>query len=89
MLSSPRARFAYVLTMLAAFAGVVGLAAIVLKQAVSAGAAEGWMMAGVLAVVVALPLALILLPVATWLKRRMREYRTIPNMGENVPGAGQ
>lgn len=89
MLSSPRARFAYVLIMLAAFAGVLGLAAIVLKQAVSAGAAEGWMMAGVLAVVVALPMALILLSVVTWLKRRVREYGIIPNAGENVPGAGQ
>lgn len=89
MLSSPRARFAYVLTMLAAFAGVLGLAAIALKQAISAGAAEGWMMAGVLAVVVGLPLALVLLPVASWLQQRVRRYAIVPNTGENVPGVGQ
>lgn len=89
MLSSPRARFAYVLTMLAAFVGVLGLAAIALKQAISAGAAEGLMMAGVLTVVVGLPLALVLLPVASWLQRRARRYAIVPNMGQDVPGAGQ
>lgn len=89
MLSSPRARFAYVLTMLAAFAGVSGLAAVALKQAISAGAAEAWMMAGVLATVVGLPLALILLPVASWVQRRVHEHRIIPNAGENVPGVGR
>ena len=88
MLSSPRARFAYVLIMLAAFAGVLGLAVIVLKQALFAGVAEAWMMAGVLAVV-GLPLALILLPVASWLKRNVRAHGIIPNAGENVPGAGR
>ena len=85
MLSSPRARFAYVLIMLAAFAGVSGLAVIVLKQTVSAGVAEAWMMA----VVVALPLALILLSVASWLAGQVRHHGIIPNAGENVPGAGQ
>ncbi len=89
MLSSPRARFAYVIAMLAAFAGVLGLAAITLKQAIHAGAAEAWMMAGVLAVVVALPLALTLLPVASWLQQRMRKSAIVPNAGENVPGMGR
>lgn len=89
MLSSPRARFAYVLTLLAAFVGVLGLAVIALKQAISAGAAEGWMMAGVLAVVVGLPLALVLLPVVSWLQQRPRRYRIVPNTGVNVPGAEQ
>jgi hypothetical protein len=89
MLSSPRARFAYVLTMLTAFTGVLGLAAIAMKQAIYAGAAEAWMMAGVLAVVVGLPLAMILLSVASWLQRRARAYTIVPNAGENVPGAGQ
>lgn len=89
MLSSPRARFAYVLIMLAAFAGVLGLAAIVMKQALFAGVAEAWMMAGVLVVVVGLPLALILLPVASWLKQNMRTHGIIPDAGENVPGVGQ
>ncbi|KQY51159.1 hypothetical protein [Lysobacter sp. Root494] len=89
MLSSRRARFAYVLIMLTAFAGVLGLAVIVLKQALFAGVAEAWMMAGVLAVVVGLPVALILLPVASWLKRNVRVNGIIPNAGENVPGAGR
>lgn len=89
MLSSPRARFAYVLTMLAALAGVLGLAVIALKQAIHAGAAEAWMMAGILAVVVGLPLAMILLPVAGWLQRQARRTGFVPNTGENVPGVGR
>ena len=76
MLSSPRARFAYVIAMLAAFAGVLGLAAITLKQAIHAGAAEAWMMAGVLAV-------------ASWLQQRMRKSAIVPKAGENVPGMGR
>ena len=75
--------------MLAAFAGVLGLAAVALKQAISAGAAEGWMMAGVLAVIVGLPLAMVLLPVVSWLQQRARRYAIVPNTGENVPGAEQ
>lgn len=89
MLSSQRARFTYVLFLLAAFAIVLGLAVVVLKQAFLAGAAEAWMMAAVLAVVVGLPLALVLLPVASWLQRRAHDWSIIPNAGENVPGAGQ
>ncbi|GAB3103425.1 hypothetical protein [Lysobacter terrae] len=89
MLSSPRARFTYVLTMLAAFAGVTGLAVIALKQAIYAGAAEALMMAGVLSVVVALPLALVLLPVISWLQQRVRKAAIVPDVGENVPGVGR
>lgn len=89
MLSSPRARLTYVLIMLAAFAGVLGLAVIAMKQAIFTGAAEAWMMAGVLAVIVGLPLALVLLPVASWLQRRVHNYTIIPDVGENIPGAGQ
>ena len=89
MLSSPRARFTYVLVMLAAFSVVLGLAAIAMKQAIFAGAAEAWMMAGVLAVVVGLPLALVLLPVASWLQRRLHGHAIVPNAGENVPGVGR
>jgi len=89
MLTTPRARFAYVLTMLAAFTGVLGLAVIAMKQAIFAGAAEAWMMGGVLAVVVGLPLAMVLLPVASWLQQRARAHAIVPNAGENVPGAGQ
>lgn len=89
MLSSPRARFAYVLVLLAAFAGVLGLAFVVLRTAISAGAAEGWMMGGILFVVVGLPLGMVLLPVASWLRQQARTWKIVPNAGENVQGAGQ
>jgi hypothetical protein len=89
MLSSSRARTAYVLVLLAAFAVVLGLAGVVLHQSLRAGAAEAWMMAGVLLVVVGLPLALLLLPVVTWLQRRFQGWSIVPHAGENVPGAGQ
>lgn len=89
MLSSSRARLAYVLSLLAAFVVVLGLAMVVLRQAILAGTAEAWMMAAVLAVVVGLPLAMVLLPIAGWLQRRMRDWRIIPNAGVNVPGVGQ
>ena len=87
MLSSSRARLTYVLSLLAAFAVVVGLAVVVLKQAFLAGTAEAWMMAAVLAVVVGLPFAMLLLP--SWLQRQARAWRIVPNAGENVPGAGR
>lgn len=89
MLSSTRARFAYVLTLLAAFLVVLGVAVVVLRQASMAGAAEAWMMAGVLAVVVGLPMAMLMLPVVSWLQRRVRSWLIVPNTGENVPRAGQ
>ena len=89
MLSSSRARLAYVLSLLTAFLVVVGLAVVVLKQAFLAGTAEAWMMAAVLAVVVGLPLAMVLLPVASWLQRHARSWRIVPNSGENVPGVGR
>lgn len=89
MLSSPRARAAYVLSLLIAFLAVLGLAAVVLRQAAMAGTAEGWMMAGILAVVVGLPLAMVLLPVISWLGARAKAWAIIPHAGENVPGAGQ
>lgn len=89
MLRSSRARFTYVLTLLVAFAVMLGLGAVVLKQAFLAGTAEAWMMAGILAVVVGLPLAMLLLSVASWLQRQAGTWRIIPDMGENVPGVGQ
>ena len=89
MLSSSRARFAYVLSVLAAFLVVLGLAVVVLRQAVMAGTPEAWMMAGILAVVVGLPLAMVLLPVASWLQRRLKGSLIVPHAGENVPGTGQ
>jgi hypothetical protein len=89
MLSSRRARFTYVLSLLTAFLVVLGLATVVLRQAVMAGPAEAWMMAGVLAVVVGLPLAMVLLPVISWLQHRRRAWSIVPHAGGNVPGVGQ
>jgi peptidoglycan/LPS O-acetylase OafA/YrhL len=89
MLSSNRARFAYVLSLLAAFLPVLGLAIVVLKQALMAGTAEAWMMAGVLAVVVGLPMAMVVLSVASWLHQRLKGWSIVPYAGENVSGAGQ
>ena len=88
-MSSLRARFAYVLSLLTALLVVLGLAIVVLRQAVMAGPAEAWMMGGVLAVVVGLPLAMVLLPVISWLQHRSRAWSIIPYAGGNVPGAGQ
>ena len=88
-MSSSRARLTYVLSLLTAFLVVLGLAVIVLKQAFVAGTAEAWMMAAVLVVVVGLPLAMLLLPVASWLQRQARGWRIVPNAGENVPGVGR
>lgn len=89
MLSSSRARFAYVLVLLAAFAGVLGLGFVVLGAAIAAGTAEGWMMGGILLVVIGLPVGMLLLPVANWLRQRARAWSIVPNAGENVQGAGQ
>lgn len=89
MLSSVRARFVYVLSMLAAYLVVLGLVVVVLQQALVAGTAEAWAMAGVLAVVVGVPLMLLLLPVASWLKHRLQAPVIVPDMGDNVPGLGQ
>jgi uncharacterized membrane protein SirB2 len=89
MLSSPRARFAYVLTVLPALLIMLGLAIVVLRQAVMAGTAEAWMMAGILTVVVGLPLAMVILPVIGWLQRRLRAVSIVPHSGGNVPGTGQ
>lgn len=89
MLSSVRARFVYVLSMLAAYVVVLGLVVVVLQQALVAGTAEAWAMAGVLAVVVGVPLMLLLLPVASWLKYRLQAPVIVPDMGDNVPGMGQ
>ncbi|HEV8692814.1 MAG TPA: hypothetical protein VGQ93_01300 [Lysobacter sp.] len=88
-MSSTRARFAYVLSLLAAFLVVLGLAVVVLRQALMAGTAEGWMMAGILAVVVGLPMVMVMLPVVSWLQRRFKGWSIVPHAGENVPGAGQ
>lgn len=89
MLRSSRARLAYAMVMLTALSGMGALAVVVLKQSFTAGVAEASMMAAILAVVVVLPLVLVLLPVASWLRMQAGVSGIIPRAGENVPGAGQ
>ena len=89
MLSPRLLRFAFLPLMLLALSVLAGLAVLVFQQALAAGAAEAWMMALVLAVVVGLPALVLLLPVAgSWQSRRVRPG-TIPLMGEKIPGTGQ
>lgn len=91
MPSSSPLRAAYVLVLLFALVAIGWLALLVLRQAIRAGAAEGWMMAGILAVVVGLPIAMLLLPASDWATRRRRRpvSAIVPNAGVNVPRAGQ
>ncbi len=87
MLSSSRARFAYVLSLLTAFLVVLGLAIVVPQAGSLAGPAEAWMMAASLAVVVGLPLAMLLLPVTSWLHAAGRAGDH-PEFGRKCPGSG-
>lgn len=89
MLSPRLLRFAFLPLMLLAFSVLAGLALLVFRQALAAGAAEAWMMALVLVFVVGLPALVLLLPVAgSWQAQRPR-HRIIPLAGEKIPGAGQ
>ncbi|PNS07631.1 hypothetical protein [Solilutibacter silvestris] len=85
MLSLPATRFAYAVVTLAGLVGVPWLAVITLKQVVSIGTAEAWMLVGVLAIVAGLPLLLLALTAVDWLQRRLHRYVTIPHTGGNVP----
>ncbi|GAB3390686.1 hypothetical protein [Lysobacter fragariae] len=89
MLSSNPARYTYVILLLVALLGLSGLGLVVLRQAVAAGPAQAWMMAGILAVVLGLPLSMLMLAVAGWMRRHARHVGIVPNAGENVPGVGQ
>lgn len=85
MLSSRRARLAYLPIMLSAMAGLVWLALIVFRLALESGRGEAWLTAWVLAFVVALPTAMLLLPVLGALRWRRREGSIVPNAGGNIP----
>lgn len=90
MPSSPRTRAVLLLALVFALAAIAWLAVLVLREAVRAGAAEAWMMAGILAIVVGLPVAMLLLPVIDRMARAPgRSAGIVPNTGVNVPGAGQ
>lgn len=90
MPTSPRTRAAFVLALVFAVAAIAWLAVLVLREAIRAGAAEAWMMAGILAIVVGLPVAMLLLPVIDRMGRAPRRPPGIvPNVGVNVPRARQ
>lgn len=85
MLSTRRARLAYLPIMLSAMAGLAWLAMIVFRVALGSGRGEAWLTAWVLAFVVALPAAMLLLPVLGALRWRRPESAIVPNAGVNVP----
>lgn len=89
MLTSRRGFTAFVLLLLPPIAILVWLAAILLQQAFAEGLLEGLITAWVLGFVVLLPVAMVLVPAASWLWARLRGWLTVPHAGENIPMAGQ
>ncbi|MEG3192485.1 hypothetical protein [Lysobacter sp. D1-1-M9] len=85
MLTSSTTRTAYLLLMLAAMSVLVGIATLLFRQGLVAGAGEALMLAWVLLFVVALPLGLLLLPLLTLLSGRRSRSAVIPFTGEKVP----
>lgn len=85
MLTASGVRWIYVLVVSTGLVGVPWLAVIELQRAVSIGTAEAWMLVGVMAIVAGLPILMVLLVLADWLRRGLRRHATIPAAGENVP----
>ncbi len=88
MLTPRQARYAFLPLMLAAMAVLVGVALVVLQQGLAAGPDEFWMLAWVLAFVLALPGAMLLLPVVSSLLRVATRQETVPLAGVKIPNAG-
>ena len=89
-MSPPRSlRFWLLPPLLAAMVLALGLAVILLLQGFKAGTPESLMLAWILAFVVLLPLALLLLPLATRLAAALRHHPIIPLVGVKIPGVGQ
>ena len=89
MLSPRQLRFGFAPLMLLAVTVLSGLAVVVFREALAAGAAEVWMTAWVLAFVVGIPALLVLLPLVASLRLSGSPTRIVPLAGENIPGAGQ
>lgn len=89
MLTPRQARYVFLPVMLAAMAVLVGIALVVFQQGLAAGPDEFWMLAWVLAFVLALPGAMLLLPVVGALLRAATRQETIPLAGVKIPNAGQ
>lgn len=89
MLTPRQARYVFLPVMLAAMAALVGVALVVVQQGIAAGPDEFWMLAWVLAFVLALPGAMLLLPVVGALLQVVTHRETVPLAGVNIPNAGQ
>ena len=85
MLSASAVRWVYALVVATGLVGVPWLAVIELQRAVSIGTAEAWMLVGVMAIVAGLPVLMVLLVVADWLRRGLQRHATVPVTGENIP----
>lgn len=88
MLTPRQARYVFLPVMLAAMAVLVGVALIVVQQGLAAGPDEFWMLAWVLAFVLALPGAMLLLPVVGALMRSLTRHHSVPSAGETIPNSG-
>ncbi|HEY0504292.1 MAG TPA: DUF2798 domain-containing protein [Lysobacter sp.] len=89
MLTPRQARYVFLPVMLAAMAVLVGVALVVIQQGLAAGPDEFWMLAWVLAFVLALPGAMLLLPVVGALMQAVTRHETIPLAGVKIPNTGQ
>ena len=88
MLTPRQARYAFLPVMLVALAALVGVALVVLQQGLAAGPDEFWMLAWVLAFVLALPGAMLVLPVVSALLHAATRRDTVPLAGGKIPDAG-
>ncbi|MFC3551963.1 hypothetical protein ACFOLC_13210 [Lysobacter cavernae] len=89
MLTPRQARYAFLPLMLIALSALVGLAVVVFRQGLAAGSGEFWLLAWVLAFILALPGAMLLLPVVGALLTHWTRHETVPLLGEKIPGTGQ
>jgi len=89
MLTPRQARYAFLPVMLVAMAALIGVALVVLQQGLAAGPDEFWMLTWVLAFVLALPGAMLLLPVIGAVLRAVTRQDTVPLAGVKIPDAGQ
>ncbi len=89
MPTSRLARFVFLPILLMAMAGVIGVAAVVFRQGLAAGAAGTWLMAWVLAFTIGLPVAMLVLPLLTTVAARWARARNVPHSGRRILGAGQ
>jgi len=88
MLTPRQARYAFLPVMLVALAALVGVALVVLQQGLAAGPDEFWMLAWVLAFVLALPGAMLVLPVVSAVLHAATRRETVPLAGGKIPDAG-